>query len=216
MHQAARIAENLHDLFSGNGQQASQAHGLRSSAASRAVVSETKTSSRLGRIFSMRPTAMPRSAKIFSMRGMAAAAFSHHQVQRVAEDRRIHHAGRRLQRLHRLAQRLALDQQQFALHRVALQLRRRAQRDDLAAKNQRQSVAVLGLLHVMRSYKNGNALLGHLMNQIPELAPRNGIDAGGRLIEKDNRRLMQHRAAQRQPLLPSARQRAGNQILLAL
>ncbi len=62
-HQAARIAQDLHHLFARNGQQASQAHGLRSSAASRPVVSETKTSSRLGRIFSMRVTAMPRSAR---------------------------------------------------------------------------------------------------------------------------------------------------------
>ena len=61
--EAARIADNLHDLFHGNGEQASEAHGLCSSAASRPVVSETKTSSRLGRILSMRVTAMWRSAR---------------------------------------------------------------------------------------------------------------------------------------------------------
>ena len=102
----------------------------------------------------------------------------------------------------------------LALHRIPLQFRRRAQRDNLSAKDQRQAVAVFRLLHVMGSYKDSNSLLGHLMNQFPELTPRNGIDAGGRLIEKDDGRLVQDGATQRQPLLPAARQRSGDQILL--
>src|ERR1039458_230985 len=74
-NQAARIAHNLQDLFAGHGQQASQFHGLRSSA-SRPVVSETKTSSRLGRIFFMRLTAVLRSSKNFCSSGTAVAASS--------------------------------------------------------------------------------------------------------------------------------------------
>src|SRR5664279_1642812 len=56
--EAAPVVQNLHDLFSRNGQQTGRAHNLRSSADSRPVVSETNTSSRLGRIFSMRLTVM--------------------------------------------------------------------------------------------------------------------------------------------------------------
>ena len=115
-----------------------------------------------------------------------------------------------MQSLDGAAQRLALDQEQFAFHRVALQLRGRAERDNLAAKDERQAVAVLGLLHVMRGDKDGDALLRHLVNQIPELAARDGIDAGGRLVEKDDGRPVQHRAAQREPLFPSAGQRAAS------
>ena len=97
-----------------------------------------------------------------------------------------------------------------------LQLRGRAQRNHLSAKDQRQPIAVFGLLHVVRGDKDGDALLRHLVNQVPELAARDGIDSGGGLVEKEDGRPVQHRAAQRQALLPSARKRAGNEILLAL
>ena len=54
--EAARVAQNLQQLFSGNGQQAREAHGLTSAAAPRVVVTDTNTSSRVGRIFSTRVT----------------------------------------------------------------------------------------------------------------------------------------------------------------
>src|SRR5208282_3997937 len=56
--QTARVAEDLDDFFSSHGQEASEAHAVRSFPESRAVVSETKTSSRLGCIFSILPTVM--------------------------------------------------------------------------------------------------------------------------------------------------------------
>src|ERR1035438_4382954 len=72
--EAARIAQDMQDLFSGDGQQAREAHGLRPSAASLAVVIETKTSSRVGRIFSMRWTVTPWALRYAWMRGSAATA----------------------------------------------------------------------------------------------------------------------------------------------
>jgi len=51
-----------------------------------------------------------------------------------------------LQRLDGGAQRFTFNQQQFALHGVALQLRGRAQSDDPAAKDQREPIAVFCLL----------------------------------------------------------------------
>src|SRR5208283_1718900 len=63
--QAARIAENLDEFFPGYGQEANEAHAFHSFSESRALVSETKTSSRLGRIFSVRPTVMPWSDRYF-------------------------------------------------------------------------------------------------------------------------------------------------------
>ena len=49
-----------------------------------------------------------------------------------------------------------------------LQLRRRAQRDHLAAIHQRQAVAVFGFVHVVRADENGVAGCGKLVDQIPE------------------------------------------------
>ena len=62
--------------------------------------------------------------------------------------------------------------------------------------------------------EDGNAFLGHMLNQVPELAARDGIDAGGWLVEKQNGRLVQHRATQRQALFPPTGERSGNQIFL--
>src|ERR1035437_7882582 len=136
-------------------------------------------------------------------------------MQGVAEYRGIHHVGDRLQRFLRISQRLALYKKTLAFHKITLEFRWCSQRHDLAAINQRQAVAVLGLFHVVRGDKNRNSLLGHQVNQLPELASRDGIDAGGRLIEKDDGRLMQDSAPQSKPLLPTSRQRSGDEILLA-
>ena len=51
-----------------------------------------------------------------------------------------------------------------------------------------------------------HAARGKLEKQIPQLPPRDRIDAGGRLVEKNDLRFMNQRARQRQPLLPSAGQ----------
>src|ERR1019366_2844380 len=72
--EAARVAKNLDDLLLGDGQQAIKIHGLASAAASRIVVTETKTSSNVGRIFSMLLTAMPCSLRNDWICGMAAVA----------------------------------------------------------------------------------------------------------------------------------------------
>src|ERR1035437_1072624 len=71
-HQAARIPENLHDLLLGHHHHARPAHTLRRSAA--LVVNDTNTSSRAGRICSMRDTAILCSSRKCLSRGAAASA----------------------------------------------------------------------------------------------------------------------------------------------
>ena len=90
-----------------------------------------------------------------------------------------------------------------------------AQSHNPAAKNKRKAIAIFGLLHIVRGYEYGDSLLSHLVNQFPKLATRDWINAGGWLIEKDNRRIVQHRAPQRQALLPSAGEGAGDEIFLS-
>ena len=53
-----------------------------------------------------------------------------------------------------------------------------------------------------------------LIDQLPEIAARDGIDAAGRFVQKQNGRLVQDRAAQRQPLLPASREQARQGVLL--
>ena len=49
--------------------------------------------------------------------------------------------------------------------------------------------------------------VGELADHLPEVAPRRRIDARGRLVEEEDRRLVQHGAAERQALAPAAGER---------
>ena len=50
---------------------------------------------------------------------------------------------------------------------------------------------------------------GETVQLVPELAPRLRIDAGGRLVEEQQLRLVEQTRGEREPLLPAARQRTG-------
>ena len=75
-------------------------------------------------------------------------------------------------------------------------------------------MTALGLVHVMGGDQHGEAVGGERVDLVPEVAPRLGIDAGGRLVEQQKLRARQRAGAERQTLLPAARQFAG-QLLLA-
>ena len=94
-------------------------------------------------------------------------------------------------------------------------LARRAARQQLAVGDIGDLVAALGLVHVVGGDQHGDALGGEPVDLVPELAPRLGIDAGGRLVEQQQPRLRQDAGAERQPLLPAARQLAGELVLRA-
>ena len=90
--------------------------------------------------------------------------------------------------------------------------RGRADVEQRAAEDERQPVAALRLVHVVRREQHGRALGGEAVDLVPELAPAHRIDAGGRLVEEQQRRLVDRRAGERDPLLPAARQRAGELV----
>ena len=56
---------------------------------------------------------------------------------------------------------------------------------------------------------------GQRVDQPPELAARQRIDAAGRLVEKEDRRLVEDRAAEREPLPPAAGEIARERVLAA-
>src|SRR5579885_201974 len=64
----------------------------------------------------------------------------------------------------------------------------------------------------MRGHEHGHAFGAELLDQLPEAAARDRIDSRSRLVEKDDRRPMEHRAAQRKPLLPSSGKRDGQTV----
>ena len=71
------------------------------------------------------------------------------------------------------------------------------------------AVAALGLVHVVGGDEHGHAVGGQPVDLVPELAPRLGVDAGGRLVEQEELRRVHDAGGERQALLPAARQRAG-------
>ena len=72
--------------------------------------------------------------------------------------------------------------------------------------DQRDAMAALGLVEIVRRDEDGDALLRQRVDQPPELPPRQRIDAAGRLVEEEDRRLVQDGAAERQALAPAARE----------
>ena len=60
-----------------------------------------------------------------------------------------------------------------------------------------------------------DARLRQRVDQPPELPPRQRVDAAGRLVEEQDRRLVQDRAAEREPLAPAAGEIARQRVLAA-
>src|SRR6185437_14144215 len=73
--------------------------------------------------------------------------------------------------------------------------------DRSSAINERDAVAIFGLVHEMGGDEDGDALLDQAVDMRPELAPGDRIDARGRLVEKERLGLVHHRAGQSEPLL---------------
>ena len=82
---------------------------------------------------------------------------------------------------------------------------RRAIGDQLAVINVSDVAATFRFIHVMRRDEKRDAMAGEFEKQIPKLSARDGIDASGRFVEEEQLWLVQHGAAKRHPLLPSAR-----------
>ena len=74
------------------------------------------------------------------------------------------------------------------------------------------AIAAVGLVHVRGRDEDGEAAALQVAQQVPELAPGDGIHAGRRLVEQQQFGPVDERAAQGQLLLHAARQRRGAPI----
>ncbi len=83
--------------------------------------------------------------------------------------------------------------------------RRRPGSDNLAIVHRHEPVEALGLLHVRGRDQDAHPLAArpHPIDQFPELAARQRVDAGGRLVEDQEIRVMDQRTAKPE-LLPHA------------
>ena len=92
---------------------------------------------------------------------------------------------------------------------LRLQLRRRAQRRDASVHHDRDAVAVLRLVHVVRRDEHRRPARRRRVDQLPELPARDRVDAAGRLVEEHDLRLVQQRDREGELLLPAERQAAA-------
>ena len=103
---------------------------------------------------------------------------------------------------------------QLLLARLRLELDRVAFEEDPALVDQGHAVAALGLVEVAGGDDHGDMLLGHqVVEDQPQVSPRDGIDAGRRLVEDQDSRVVDERAAQGQFLLHAAGELAGQPFL---
>ena len=96
-----------------------------------------------------------------------------------------------------------------------LQLGHGSERRQAAGVDDGDAVAVLRFVQVVRGDQHRRAAAGEVVDESPEPPPRQRIDAAGRLVEKDDRRLVQDGAAEPETLPPAARERAGQRRLAA-
>ena len=94
------------------------------------------------------------------------------------------------------------------------QLFRRAGREHPAGIHRNQPIEPLGLLHIGGGDHDAHAgpIGADLIDQVPELPARQRIDAGRRLIEDQEVRVMDQRAAEAELLLHAAGQLAGRPV----
>ena len=90
----------------------------------------------------------------------------------------------------------------------------RAARQQLAIGNVRDLMAALRLVHVVGGDEHGGSLVGQAGDEVPELPPRQRVDAGGRLGEDEEGRPVEEGHGHGQALLPAAGEGPGQRLRL--
>src|SRR5215472_8767946 len=86
--------------------------------------------------------------------------------------------------------------------------------DQLAVIDVGEVRAALGFIHVVRGHKKSDAAAAEVEEQVPQLAPGNGIDARRRLVQVNDLGIVEHGAAQREPLFPASGELAGKTLFV--
>jgi hypothetical protein len=123
-------------------------------------------------------------------------------MQLIAKRHRLLHAGRTAECIRQRAQ---IGATYGISGEVGLfdDFRHRAVPQQPAIQDVGEAVAAFGLIHVVRGDEEGQPFGSELMNLFPEVAASLGINAGSRLIEQQQPRLVNQARGQRHPLLPA-------------
>ncbi len=106
-------------------------------------------------------------------------------------------------------------ERQLLLAELVHQLGLVLDQDDLALVDDADAVGhLLGFLDVMRGEDDGDAGRAQRAHELPHVLAQFDVDAGGRLVEKKNLRLVRQRLGDQQPALHAAGQRHDLGVLL--
>ena len=156
-----------------------------------------------------RTTSPPRSSIASTASGVAVPASSTVSVRCRGPSWRTWRTNGRSARAMPSTRRRGLDLDDVAARRLAAQLGRCREGDEPAARDERDLVARLGLVEVLGRDQQRPALVAQAMELIPDPAAQERIDARRRLVEEQQRRIVDERAGQLEPSLHPARQPAG-------
>ena len=98
-----------------------------------------------------------------------------------------------------------------ARRHAASQLGRRAARDHAAAVEIDQAIAARHLVEIARA-DDDQRVAPPAVEDVPDLAARHDVDAGGRLVQHEQLRLRQQRVHDRELLLHATRERPGGAV----
>jgi hypothetical protein len=121
-----------------------------------------------------------------------------------------------LQRTHRVHRRRAANLDDWSIVEELLELSHGAHSDNPASLHQGEAVAVLGFVEIMSCDEYGDTAGRHVVDQTPEAPPRYWVHSAGRLVEKEDWRLVKDCAPEGQALSPATRQVTGKDVLPAL
>ena len=121
-----------------------------------------------------------------------------------------------LQCFHRLHRIGGTDFRDGSAGEGLLDLRGRADGGECTRMDQRHAMAALGLVQVVGGDQDRDARLGEVVDEAPELPARQRIDPAGRFVEEEDRRLVENRTPEREPLPPAAGEIAGQRGFAAL
>ena len=85
--------------------------------------------------------------------------------------------------------------------------------EQIAVEDVGEPVTAFRFIHVVGGDQERQPLSGKLMDLLPEIAAGLGVDAGGRLVEQQQLRLVNHARSQRQALFPPAGKMTGQLVL---
>src|SRR5207245_11109790 len=145
-----------------------------------------------------------------------AAIASQHRMNRRPKHAGLVDLGHAIEKPHGFNRIRCMDLDKRPAGEDAFQLVGRAERGEPSGVDDRDAMAMVGFVEIVRRNEQRHAGGRELIDQVPEMPARERIDAARRLVEKYDRRLVKEGASEGQPLPPATCKVARASVLAPL